>query len=62
MILTVDSTQFRGIVLEALRMRTANNMDMKTVIKIIPHAFMEYLHPISCLGFILYTFSKVHNK
>ena len=59
MVLSVDSTHFRGIVLEAIRMRTANNMDMKTVINIIPHAFMEYLHPISFLGFILYIFTKV---
>jgi hypothetical protein len=36
-------------------------MDVKPVVNIIPCAFMEFLHPISFLGFIQYTVTEAHN-
>ena len=45
-----------------MRKMTAENMYKKPVINTNPCAFMECLHPISCVGYIQYTVDKVQKK
>jgi hypothetical protein len=61
-ILTVNTTISPRVFLGAIRKRSEDNMGVKPVIAIIPHAFVEFLHPISCLGFIQYNVTMVHKK